>query len=187
MPFCTHLVVAFQSCGVCFPAKTRQCCTQKATLCSCGKATAACSSCGLESCGLESGSHQAANAVEDPAFGTDKRQQAAVGVQLTFVFLPFWCPINMKVCPSILARPQTIAGSSRPARSPCSSTNLSEMLRATSRNVGLFGCRATCKRCTGVRREYVSFRNCTKVHSTVCKISAPNFSGKCYSQERIRV
>jgi len=94
-------------------------------------------------------------------------------VQLTFVFLPFWCPINMKVCPSILARPQTIAGSSRPARSPCSSTNLSEMLRATSRNVGLFGCRATCKRCTGVRREYVSFRNCTKVDSIVCKVAAP--------------
>lgn len=72
----------------------------------------------------------------------------------------------MNVCPSILANPQTMAGSSRPARSPCNSTNLSEMFRAMSRKVGLLGCRATCNRWTGVSREYVSFRSC-QVHKAL--------------------
>ena len=65
----------------------------------------------------------------------------------------------MKDTPSIDARPHTMAGSSRPARSPWSSTNWSEMLRAMSRKVGRLGWRATCRRCTGVRREYVSRRS----------------------------
>jgi len=29
MPFCTHLVVAFQNCGECFPAETWQCYTER--------------------------------------------------------------------------------------------------------------------------------------------------------------
>jgi hypothetical protein len=41
----------------------------------------------------------------------------------TLVLRPFWCPMNMKVLPSMLPRPHTMAGSSRPPRSPCSSTN----------------------------------------------------------------
>lgn len=47
-----------------------------------------------------------------------------------------------------------------PARSPCSSTNLSVMLSAMSRNVGRLGWRATCSCCTGVSRLYVSVRSC---------------------------
>ena len=47
-----------------------------------------------------------------------------------------------------------------PARSPCSSTNLSVMLSAISRNVGRLGWRATCSCCTGVSRLYVSVRSC---------------------------
>eukprot|EP00955_Chlamydomonas_euryale_P004208 43835-Chlamydomonas_euryale.AAC.1 len=41
----------------------------------------------------------------------------------TLVLRPFCCPTNMKGVPSMLPMPHTIAGSSRPARSPCSSTN----------------------------------------------------------------
>lgn len=66
----------------------------------------------------------------------------------------------MNDTPSMDARPHTMAGSSRPALSPCSSTKLSLMLRMMSRKVGLLGCLATCRRCTGVRRVYVSFRSC---------------------------
>ena len=179
--------------------------------------------------------------------------------QGTFVLRPFWWPMNMKEMPSMEASPHTMAGSSSPALSPCSSTNLQEpesslnrlshqtsgieypswhstsiagllyipwytgsekcfcsahavnvapaldrgrgphaafrnvldrhkgtacsgceevdciaeqgayerhiahlslMLRATSRNVGLLGCLATCSLCTGVSLLYVSLRNC---------------------------
>ena len=41
----------------------------------------------------------------------------------TLVLRPFWWPINMKETPSMLPMPHTMAGSSRPPRSPCSSTN----------------------------------------------------------------
>ncbi len=44
---------------------------------------------------------------------------------LTFVLRPFWWPMNMKETPSMEPMPHTMAGSSSPARSPCSSTNLS--------------------------------------------------------------
>jgi hypothetical protein len=77
-----------------------------------------------------------------------------------FVLRPFWWPMSMKDMPSMEPRPQTMAGSSRPARSPCSSTNLSVMLSAMSRNVGRLACRATCSRCVAVRRSYVSLRSC---------------------------
>lgn len=177
MPFCTHLVVAFQNCGECFPAETWQCFTTRPCSAAVDGPLQHATAAGL---GVVLIKLQMLCRTQESEQMCNNRQ--LFEVQLTFVFLPFWCPINMKVCPSILARPQTIAGSSRPARSPCSSTNLSEMLRATSRNVGLFGCRATCKRCTGVRREYVSFRNCTKVYSVICKIAAPNVPDKFYSQ-----
>lgn len=39
----------------------------------------------------------------------------------------------------MLPMPHTMAGSSKPARSPCSSTNLSVMFSAMSRKVGLQG------------------------------------------------
>ncbi len=45
----------------------------------------------------------------------------------------------MNEVPSMLPMPHTMAGSSSPARSPCSSTNLSVMFRMISRHVGLFG------------------------------------------------
>lgn len=41
----------------------------------------------------------------------------------TFVLRPFWWPMNMNEVPSMLPMPHTMAGSSRPPRSPCSSTN----------------------------------------------------------------
>jgi hypothetical protein len=65
----------------------------------------------------------------------------------------------MKEMPSMLVNAHTIALSSRPARSPCTSTNLSVMLNAMSMNVGRLGWRAICSRCVGVRREYVPCRN----------------------------
>ena len=37
---------------------------------------------------------------------------------------PFWWPMNMKETPPMEASPHTMAGSSSPALSPCSSTNL---------------------------------------------------------------
>ena len=80
--------------------------------------------------------------------GTDA-SQSSMGC-LALVLRPFWWPMNMKVRPSMLARPHTMAGSSSPPLSPCSSTNLSVMLRAMSRKVGRLGCRATASRCTGV-------------------------------------
>ena len=42
----------------------------------------------------------------------------------TLVLRPFWWPMNMKEMPSMEASPHTMAGSSSPALSPCSSTNL---------------------------------------------------------------
>ncbi len=71
----------------------------------------------------------------------------------TLVLRPFCCPMNMKLTPSMDPIPHTIAGSSSPARSPWSSTNLSVMLRMMSRQVGRLGWRATWSRCVGVRRE----------------------------------
>ena len=82
----------------------------------------------------------------------DEHEGGALHGGQALVLRPFWWPMNMKEVPSMEARPQTMAGSSRPARSPCSSTNLSLMLSAMSRKVGRLGCRATCRRCTGVRR-----------------------------------
>jgi hypothetical protein len=64
----------------------------------------------------------------------------------TLVLRPFWCPTNMKAVPSRVPMPHTMAGSSRPARSPCSSTNLSVMLRMMSSAVGRLGWRATARR-----------------------------------------
>jgi hypothetical protein len=61
----------------------------------------------------------------------------------SLVLRPFWWPMNMKETPSMLPMPHTTAGSSRPALSPCSSTNLSVMLRMMSRQVGRLGWRAT--------------------------------------------
>ena len=46
--------------------------------------------------------------------------------QGTFVLRPFWWPMNMKEMPSMEASPHTMAGSSSPALSPCSSTNLQD-------------------------------------------------------------
>lgn len=68
----------------------------------------------------------------------------------------------MKEMPSMEPSPHTMAGSSRPARSPCSSTNLSVMFSAMSRNVGRLACRATCSRCVAVSRAYVSLRSCAR-------------------------
>lgn len=45
----------------------------------------------------------------------------------TFVLRPFWWPMNMKEMPPMEASPHTMAGSSSPALSPCSSTNLQKL------------------------------------------------------------
>lgn len=64
-------------------------------------------------------------------------------VQLhTFVLRPFWWPMNMKEMPSMEARPHTMAGSSSPALSPCSSTNL-HMPHPTSPRIHMC-CRPHC-------------------------------------------